>query len=111
MIGRLFIHPLFGGPMMVVFNLIYNVLGVMTLCVLIAAIVSWLRYSGVYTSRSNTVIQWIEKVSDFTCAPIRTVVRPARWGASLIDFSPLVTLVVLQVLQMGLLKLALGLMR
>ena len=104
-VGRLFLNPMAGGPLMIGFLIIYDALGFMVLCILVSIVVSWARALGASIPRYNKVLSFVDFVAEFSTAPIRRVLPSFRMGAMGFDFSPLIALVALWLLQSGVIQL------
>ncbi len=86
-----------------IFGTLLLILQVLTLAIFASVILSWLQLFGMRISRYNPVVRIIEDISDLVLRPIRRHI-PASAGG--FDFSPMIALVVLWILQAILRQLA-----
>jgi uncharacterized protein YggT (Ycf19 family) len=81
------------GPLQGILNVVITAL---TLTILAAVVISWLRAAGVRVPHYNPIVRIIEDTSEAILRPIRRAIPTSagRW-----DFAPLVAIVILQILQ------------
>jgi uncharacterized protein YggT (Ycf19 family) len=96
---NLFIPLNYGPPMMIPFNVVYDLIGLCMLCVLINVAVSWVTTMGARVPLYNPIIRRIMNISGYLTAPIGRMVRPVRLGHALLDLSPFIVLVGLGLIQ------------
>ena len=77
----------------------------MSMCIIVNAIISWLRAVGVRVPYSNPLIRAIDNTADLMLRPIRNAFPTAAGG---LDFSPVVALVILQIVGMLIRRLTLA---
>lgn len=70
----------------------------MSLAVILSVVLSWLRAAGVRVPYSNPLIRAIEGAADLMLRPIRNAFPTTAGG---LDFSPVVALIILQILAMA----------
>ena len=80
---------------MLIFSLVNTIILALTLAIFASVILSWLRLFGVRISSYNPVVQVIEQTADLILRPIRRMI-PASAGG--LDFSPIIALILLQVI-------------
>jgi uncharacterized protein YggT (Ycf19 family) len=102
---RIFLNPFALGPLMTGFVIVYDALGFLVLCTLLNVVISWARAFGANVPRYNKVLMFVERVGEFATAPIRRLLPSPRMGQMCFDFSPLIALVALNIVQGLVLKL------
>jgi len=65
-------------------------------------VISWLRMFGVRVPRYNPIVRAIEETADLMLRPIRNAVQTTGGG---LDFTPMVAILMLYILQMIILRL------
>jgi uncharacterized protein YggT (Ycf19 family) len=83
-------------------QLLLLAIGLMSLAVVISVVISWLRAAGVRVPYSNSLTRAIEGTADLMLRPIRNAFPTTAGG---LDFSPVVALVILQILAMAVRRL------
>jgi YggT family protein len=82
--------------MALVGTLISYAISMMMLAILASVIISWLRAFRVQVPYGNPLVRAIEETADLMLRPIRRAVPTAGGG---LDFSPLIALIILSILQ------------
>lgn len=77
-------------------TLLYYLLEIFLLCLLARIVLSWFPPSG--PGLFATVRDLLFRVTEPVLAPIRAIIPPVRMGGMLLDLSPLVVFLVLQIL-------------
>ncbi len=83
-------------------DLLILVIRILVVIIFISVIFSWIRAFGGRVPRYNPVVRFIDRVADAILDPIRQVqsriLRSMGAGFMPIDFSPLIAIILLQVL-------------
>lgn len=74
----------------------------MSAAIVLSVVISWLRAARVHVPYSNPVVRAIEELGDLMLRPIRNTFRTTAGG---LDFSPVVALIILQILAMAIRRL------
>lgn len=78
-------------------------LNLLTICILVEVVLSWISLAGGRVPWYNPVIQTIRKITDGVLSPIRNVLNRAMRGMSIggmgLDLSPLVALILIHLLR------------
>lgn len=77
-------------------------LNIIVICILVDVVLSWISAAGGRIPWYNPVIQAIHKIADGVLSPIRSVLFHGRGisvGGMGIDLSPLIALILLQLVQ------------
>lgn len=69
----------------------------MSLAVILSVVISWLRAAGVRVPYANPLIRAVDSAADVMLRPIRNAFPTTAGG---LDFSPVVALIILQILAM-----------
>jgi len=95
-------------PTMYLFVLLADVIAVCIVIVIIDAIVSWVSCMGGAGIKYYPMMRRVNKWATFLSAPVRRFLKPVRMGMGFVDFSPLVTAILLSFLQTGVMKLGIS---
>ncbi|MFB3880544.1 MAG: YggT family protein [Armatimonadota bacterium] len=77
-------------------RLVLLAIWLMSAAILVSVVVSWLRAANVRVPYSNPVLRAIEELAELMLRPIRNNLPTSGGG---LDFSPVVALIILQVLR------------
>jgi YggT family protein len=75
---------------------------VMSAAIIVSAVISWLRASGLRLPYSNPLIRTVDALADLMLRPIRNAFPTAAGG---LDFSPMVALIILYILRILVMRL------
>jgi uncharacterized protein YggT (Ycf19 family) len=90
------------NPLFYLQRLLLLAIWVMSAAILVSVVVSWLRAARVRVPYSNPVLRAVEALGELLLRPIRNAIPTAGGG---LDFSPVVALVILQVVRELVLRL------
>ncbi len=105
-VGRVFMPILFDPIYVLPLTLGYNVLGLLTVTILLGVILDLARHMGGHLPY-NQFTRTVDRVNDAVTAPLKRFIRPVRMGYALLDLTPLVALIAISVLQ-GALRALIG---
>ena len=77
-------------------SIINTILNILLLAILASVIISWLRAFGMRISPYHPVVRIIEQMADLVLAPIRRAFPVTAGGW---DFSPIVAVILIQIVQ------------
>ena len=89
-------------PVFYVQRLLLLAIWVMSAAILVSVVVSWLRAARVSVPYSNPVVRAVEELAELLLRPLRNMLPVAAGG---LDFSPVVALIILQVVRSLVLRL------
>ena len=78
-----------------IFTVVADVLEAYLVLLFVRVILSWIPVDP--WSKFAPAVRWIHRVTDPVLVPVRRLIPPLRLGGGAIDLSPLVVLIVLQV--------------
>lgn len=77
-------------------------LWIMSAAIFVSVIVSWLRAAGVRVPYRNPLLRFVDALADVMLRPIRNAFQTMAGG---LDFSPIVAIIILQILGRVILRL------
>lgn len=102
--GRVF-TPIGLDPRLMLFELLYNAIGVMMVIVVVSICLSWVAAAGNPQILYNPFLRKLNRWSAFITAPMRKLIKPVRAGMVFLDISSLLTLIALNLAQGAVIRL------